>query len=82
MNVPSQRQYVINMQNVQTQSGRILVSVSKDSSEMAGRIVQVYDEFIILFEGYRPNYKSHICFTYFLYYTYLYVYMNTSISPA
>ncbi len=51
MNVPSQRQYVINMQNVQTQSGRILVSVSKDSSEMAGRIVQVYDEFIILFEG-------------------------------
>ena len=41
MNVPSHNQYVINMQNVQTQSDLFLVNVTRDSSEMEHRIVQV-----------------------------------------
>ena len=41
MNVPNHHQCVINMQNVQIQSDLILVNVTRDSSEMAYRIVQV-----------------------------------------
>jgi hypothetical protein len=41
MNVPNHHQYVINMQNVQIQSDIFLVNVTRDSSEMEYRIVQV-----------------------------------------
>ena len=42
MNVPNHHQCVINMQNVQTQSGLFLVDVTRDSSEMEYRIVKVF----------------------------------------